>query len=161
MIAETIFKGDIELPVVVQQPGWIGAYPTQRRMLRIERFITKRRERVWEKVVKYDVRKSFADQRLRVKGRFVKKEDEVSFRPPAVRVSCLLLPLACDLFPRVMAPPNSSLITHSLKFNTAPHFIFSYSTFCETSCSYFRFLFCLLTIFSLCYLPCKSYYFLV
>ena len=33
--------------------------------------------RVWKKSVQYDVRKSFADTRLRVKGRFVKKEDEV------------------------------------------------------------------------------------
>jgi hypothetical protein len=63
--------------VVPSMAGWVGAYPLQRRILRIERFITKRRERVWEKVVKYDVRKNFADQRLRVKGRFVKKEDEV------------------------------------------------------------------------------------
>ena len=32
--------------------------------------------RVWKKSVQYDVRKNFADTRLRVKGRFVKKEDE-------------------------------------------------------------------------------------
>ena len=31
----------------------------------------------WKKSVQYDVRKNFADTRLRVKGRFVKKEDEV------------------------------------------------------------------------------------
>ena len=31
---------------------------------------------MWSKKVKYDVRKSFADSRIRVKGRFVKKEDE-------------------------------------------------------------------------------------
>ena len=30
--------------------------------------------------VKYDVRKNFADSRLRVKGRFVKKEDEETLR---------------------------------------------------------------------------------
>ena len=56
--------------------GWVGAYPFDNRCRRIERFVLKRRELIWEKVVKYDVRKSFADQRLRVKGRFVKKEDE-------------------------------------------------------------------------------------
>ena len=32
--------------------------------------------RVWTKRVKYDVRKNFAETRLRVKGRFVKKEEE-------------------------------------------------------------------------------------
>ena len=35
-----------------------------------------RDRRVWTKKVKYDVRKNFADSRIRVKGRFVKKEDE-------------------------------------------------------------------------------------
>jgi len=36
----------------------------------------RRRRRVWTKRVKYDVRKNFAETRLRVKGRFVKKEEE-------------------------------------------------------------------------------------
>lgn len=40
------------------------------------RFIDKRNRRVWTKKVKYDVRKNFADSRVRVKGRFVKKEAE-------------------------------------------------------------------------------------
>ena len=35
---------------------------------------------MWTKKVKYDVRKNFADSRLRVKGRFVKKEDEEVLR---------------------------------------------------------------------------------
>lgn len=35
---------------------------------------------VWTKMVKYDVRKNFADTRMRVKGRFVKKEDEALLR---------------------------------------------------------------------------------
>lgn len=35
---------------------------------------------MWTKKVKYDVRKNFADSRLRVKGRFVKKEDEELMR---------------------------------------------------------------------------------
>jgi hypothetical protein len=44
------------------------------------RFMEKRKKRVWQRKVKYDVRKSFADSRLRVKGRFVKKEDEELLR---------------------------------------------------------------------------------
>ncbi len=32
------------------------------------------------KKIKYDVRKSFADSRLRIKGRFLKKEDEDQLR---------------------------------------------------------------------------------
>jgi len=65
----------------VQSPeGWIGAYSPDSRKMRIERFLAKRNHRVWTKKVKYDVRKNFADSRLRVKGRFVKKEDELLMR---------------------------------------------------------------------------------
>ena len=56
--------------------GYIGAYSPDGRKARIDRFIEKRNKRVWTKKVKYDVRKNFADSRIRVKGRFVKKEDE-------------------------------------------------------------------------------------
>lgn len=65
----------------VERPdGWIGAYSPESRKVRIERFLEKRNHRVWTKTVKYDVRKNFADSRLRVKGRFVKKEDELLMR---------------------------------------------------------------------------------
>ena len=65
----------------VERPdGWVGAYSPDSRKVRIERFLQKRNHRVWTKTVKYDVRKNFADSRLRVKGRFVKKEDEVLMR---------------------------------------------------------------------------------
>ena len=60
--------------------GWVGAYSPESRKIRIDRFMKKRNHRVWTKKVKYDVRKNFADSRLRVKGRFVKKEDEVLMR---------------------------------------------------------------------------------
>jgi hypothetical protein len=65
----------------VKRPeGWVGAYSPDSRRVRIERFMQKRNHRVWAKTVKYDVRKNFANSRLRVKGRFVKKEDEVLMR---------------------------------------------------------------------------------
>ena len=65
----------------VKMPAdYIGAYSPQSRRARIERFLEKRSRRVWTKKVKYDVRKNFADSRLRVKGRFVKKEDEELMR---------------------------------------------------------------------------------
>jgi hypothetical protein len=60
--------------------GWVGAYSPESRRIRINRFLSKRNHRVWTKTVKYDVRKNFADSRLRVKGRFVKKEDEELMR---------------------------------------------------------------------------------
>ncbi|GAX16145.1 hypothetical protein FisN_3Hh374 [Fistulifera solaris] len=65
----------------VERPeGWVGAYSPDSRRVRIDRFMQKRNHRVWAKTVKYDVRKNFANSRLRVKGRFVKKEDEVLMR---------------------------------------------------------------------------------
>lgn len=57
-----------------------GAYSPESRATRVGRFVDKRDQRVWKKKVKYDVRKNFADSRLRVKGRFVKKEDEEMLR---------------------------------------------------------------------------------
>ena len=47
--------------------GFVGAYSPEARRARIERFLAKRDKRVWTKKVKYDVRKNFADSRLRVK----------------------------------------------------------------------------------------------
>lgn len=59
---------------------YVGAYSPESRRKRVEKFLEKRHKRVWTKKVKYDVRKNFADSRLRVKGRFVKKEDEQLLR---------------------------------------------------------------------------------
>mmetsp|Transcript_28073 Transcript_28073/g.78722 ORF Transcript_28073/g.78722 Transcript_28073/m.78722 type:complete len:628 (+) Transcript_28073:321-2204(+) len=72
--------GQDGLLYVDRPKDWIGAYSPQSRRVRIERFWEKRKHRVWTKTVKYDVRKNFADSRLRVKGRFVKKEDELMMR---------------------------------------------------------------------------------
>lgn len=48
-------------------PGHIGAYSAEQRRMRIEKFLEKRNRRVWSRKVKYDVRKNFADSRLRIK----------------------------------------------------------------------------------------------
>jgi hypothetical protein len=71
---------DFGLLIVERPDGWVGAYSPESRKVRIERFMEKRDHRVWTKKVKYGVRKNFADSRLRVKGRFVKKEDELLMR---------------------------------------------------------------------------------
>jgi hypothetical protein len=65
---------------LVKPQGWIGAYSPESRKVRLERFKQKRNHRVWTKKVKYGVRKNFADSRMRVKGRFVKKQDELLMR---------------------------------------------------------------------------------
>ncbi len=64
----------------VPRTGHVGGYSPDSRRRRIDKFLEKRQNRIWMKRVKYDVRKNFADSRLRVKGRFVKKEDEEVLR---------------------------------------------------------------------------------
>ncbi|EQC31572.1 hypothetical protein SDRG_10745 [Saprolegnia diclina VS20] len=54
----------------------IGSYSPEDRAERIQRYLEKRKHRTWGRKINYGVRKNFADSRLRVKGRFVKKEDE-------------------------------------------------------------------------------------
>lgn len=58
----------------------IGTYTLANRRKLLDRFLEKRKNRTWKKKIKYDVRKNFADSRLRVKGRFVRKEDEEQLR---------------------------------------------------------------------------------
>ena len=57
------------------QINQIGIYPQAIRKMKIERYREKRKHRQWNKTVKYDVRKNFADSRVRIKGRFVRKEN--------------------------------------------------------------------------------------
>ena len=58
--------------------GQIGIYSLAQRKAKIIKYVEKRKKRVWSKKIKYDVRKNFADSRVRVKGRFVRKEDETT-----------------------------------------------------------------------------------
>ena len=55
------------------QNGRIGIYTPAERAAIIARFNAKRQRRVWNKKIRYNCRKSLADRRLRVKGRFVKR----------------------------------------------------------------------------------------
>jgi hypothetical protein len=61
-----------DLNIANREKGYVGAYSPEARKMRIQRFIEKRGKRVWTKKVKYDVRKNFADSRIRVKvNRFI------------------------------------------------------------------------------------------
>ncbi|RHY29969.1 hypothetical protein DYB32_004722 [Aphanomyces invadans] len=57
-------------PIVHQRT--IGAYTPTARKLRLEKFHEKRKKRIWKKSIKYDCRKKLADDRPRIKGRFVR-----------------------------------------------------------------------------------------
>jgi hypothetical protein len=50
----------------------IGTYTRAERAAKIERYRQKRLRRVWEKKIRYACRKRYADNRRRIKGRFVK-----------------------------------------------------------------------------------------
>lgn len=56
--------------------GRIGIYTPCERAAIIARFNDKRTRRNWNKKIRYNCRKSLADRRLRVKGRFVKRSEQ-------------------------------------------------------------------------------------
>jgi hypothetical protein len=58
---------------VYNQNGRVGIYTPQERAAIIARYLSKRAHRNWNKKIRYNCRKSLADRRLRVKGRFVKR----------------------------------------------------------------------------------------
>lgn len=55
--------------------GRIGIYTPSERAAIISRFNSKRARRVWNKKIRYSCRKNLADRRLRIKGRFVKRDN--------------------------------------------------------------------------------------
>ena len=54
----------------------IGRLTLQERYIKIKKFKEKKQNRVWQKKVSYDCRKQVADKRLRIKGRFIRKDDQ-------------------------------------------------------------------------------------
>nr|CCA27583.1 AlNc14C577G12199 [Albugo laibachii Nc14] len=58
----------------------IGSYSPEARRLRIHRFHEKRKNRTWKKSIKYDCRKKLADDRPRIKGRFVRVAENRTIR---------------------------------------------------------------------------------
>jgi len=70
--------GTLVLPVIPKDGiTRIGIYTLEERKARVARFQAKRGRRVWRKKIKYDCRKKLADNRPRVKGRFVRRDEEI------------------------------------------------------------------------------------
>ena len=67
--ASSLIGSSFAVAAVAELEGVVCARAAEARRARIERFLAKRDKRVWTKKVKYDVRKNFADSRLRVKVR--------------------------------------------------------------------------------------------
>jgi len=55
----------------------VGKLTVEERQRKIERYRAKKSLRVWEKRINYNCRKQVADKRLRIKGRFISKEEAV------------------------------------------------------------------------------------
>ena len=52
----------------------VSVLTKEERRKKIAKFLEKRKRRIWNKKVSYDCRKKVADKRLRIKGRFVTRE---------------------------------------------------------------------------------------
>lgn len=63
----------------------IGRYTPAERRMRLERYREKRAARNYNRRVKYDCRKMIADKRVRVQGRFVKREEEAALVAASTR----------------------------------------------------------------------------
>jgi len=61
--------------------GRVGIYCGSQRRQLIDKFVAKRNRRVWSKKVRYSCRKSLAQQRIRIKGRFVKTTEQLRAFP--------------------------------------------------------------------------------
>jgi CCT motif len=139
--------------------GYIGAYSPEARRERIERFLAKRDKRVWTKKVKYDVRKNFADSRLRVKVRLrcgVVQSDLCMFENCACStvafcISDSFLSLTSLSLPTLSLPLLSSPFLPSpfLSLSYPLSFITSFPSFYSPSNCLLHFLY-LLSVGSIC-----------
>jgi len=71
-------------PQLKQQPLKIGTLTYEERRNKIRNFLEKRNRRKFVKRISYDCRKRVADKRIRIKGRFVTKEQALALKKPSV-----------------------------------------------------------------------------
>ena len=71
-------EGNDEEDLPSSVTGRIGAYTLKERRKKLERYLEKRTRRIWDRNVRYQCRKNIAVNRLRVRGRFISREEEMS-----------------------------------------------------------------------------------
>ena len=73
-------KLEIKPPVksLLRSPSLIGTLTIEQRKEKIAKYMIKRKKRTWQKRIYYDCRKKVADKRLRIKGRFVTKDQVIN-----------------------------------------------------------------------------------
>jgi len=81
-IKTEVIKQPIQVPKYSSE--FIGTLTIEQRKEKIARYLEKRKKRTWRKRIYYDCRKKVADKRLRVKGRFVTKDQVVNKLGPEV-----------------------------------------------------------------------------
>jgi len=64
--------------VITERVKQVGSLSLSERKKKIDRYLEKRQKRIWEKKIAYDCRKKVADKRLRIKGRFVTREQALN-----------------------------------------------------------------------------------
>lgn len=79
---------------IYNKNGRIGIYTRKERDAIIARFKDKRTRRVWKKKIRYGCRKNLADRRIRIKGRFVRSDEQEAAiaayeKPPKERRSTM------------------------------------------------------------------------
>jgi len=72
---------------IYNQNGRVGIYTPNERAAIIAKFHQKRSKRVWDKKIRYTCRKNLEDWRLRVKGRFVKRDSHFQSSNGAVNLA--------------------------------------------------------------------------
>ncbi|XP_023511729.1 uncharacterized protein LOC111776500 [Cucurbita pepo subsp. pepo] len=80
-----------EVPVAEDSNMKVGRYSEEVRKQRILRYLKKRNQRNFTKTIKYACRKTLADRRIRVRGRFARNNEACDQEPnPAKNDTCIL-----------------------------------------------------------------------